>query len=303
MIYTVTLNPAIDYVISVDAPINISGINRNTAEEFQFGGKGVNVSMMLQTLGHRSVALGFVAGFTGDDLVTGLQQAGLQTDFVRLDHGITRINVKIKADTEMEINGIGPEILTQDIEALYSRIDKITDGDVLVLSGSVPKSLPEDTYEKMLARYQGRGIMSVVDSTGAYLINTLKYNPFLIKPNIHELEEIFGAKAQDDAEIIEWAKKLQEMGGRNILVSMAGEGALLLDENANIHRVHCPKAAVINSVGAGDSMVAGFIAGYLETRDYLQALRLSVLCGSATAFSKGMASKEQIFKLQNQGEI
>ena len=303
MIYTVTLNPAIDYVISVDAPINIAGINRNTAEEFLFGGKGVNVSMMLQTLGRSSVALGFVAGFTGDDLVAGLQQAGLQTDFVCLDHGMTRINVKIKSNTEMEINGIGPEIFTQDMEALYSRIDKITDGDVLVLSGSVPKSLPKDTYEKILARYKDRDILSVIDASGAYLVNTLKHKPFLIKPNIHELEEIFGTEAQDDAQIIEWAKKLQEMGGRNILVSMAGDGALLLDEDTNIHRVRCPEGTVINSVGAGDSMVAGFIAGYLETGNYLQALRFGVLCGSATAFTKGIANKEQIFKLQNQWTI
>ena len=295
MIYTVTLNPAIDYVVELNSAINTKGINRNISEEIQFGGKGVNVSTMLRNLGYESIATGFIAGFTGYGLEDGIKKNGLNCDFVFVDKGFTRINVKIKADSEMEINGNGPDISCEDMDKLYKKLDKITDGDVLVLSGSVPKSLSEYTYANILERYKDRNILSIVDTTGNNLLNTLKFFPFLIKPNVHELEDIFHNTIENDEKIVECAKKMQEMGARNVLVSMAGDGALLLDEKNHVHRMQSPTGTVINSVGAGDSMVAGFIAGYLNSGDFTQALKLSVMAGSATAFSKGIAEKVPMF--------
>lgn len=297
MIYTVTFNPAIDYVVHLNGPFKPGDINRNVAEECQFGGKGVNVSNVMKTLGFDTVALGFVAGFTGDGLENGLRDMGLKTDFIHVAEGMTRINVKIKAAEESEINGIGPVITDEDMGKLTAQLDQITAEDTLVFSGSIPSCLPSDTYEKLMAHLEGRGIRIAVDATRDLLVNVLKYHPFLIKPNNHELGEIFGKVLKSDEEIVACARKLQEMGGRNILVSMAGDGALLLDENGVSHRIGCPKGKVANSVGAGDSMVAGFLAGYLQTGDYDYALKLGTAAGSATAFSIGLADRETIDRI------
>ncbi|MBR4928487.1 MAG: 1-phosphofructokinase [Oscillospiraceae bacterium] len=296
MIYTVTFNPAIDYVVHLDR-LKAGDINRNVSEEFQFGGKGINVSNVLRNLGFDTVALGFVAGFIGEGFEKGLSEMGLKTDLIHVKEGMTRINVKVKAEEETEINGIGPVITEEDMEELYGKLDAIGPDDVLVLSGSIPKCLAGDTYERIMARLDGHGIRITVDATKDLLVNVLKYHPFLIKPNNHELGEIFGKVLKTDEEIAECAGKLQEMGGRNILVSMAGDGALLLDENGETHRIGCPRGKVVNSVGAGDSMVAGFLAGWLGTGDYGYALKLGTAAGSATAFSIGLAEKPLIDEL------
>ena len=296
MIYTVTFNPAIDYVVHFEH-LRPGEINRNESEEFQFGGKGINVSNVLRTLGFDTVALGFVAGFIGEGFEKGLTEMGLKTDLIHVKEGMTRINVKVKAAEETEINGIGPVITEADMEKLYEKLDKIGPEDVLVLSGSIPKCLPGDTYERIMARLDGRGIPIAVDATKDLLVNVLKYHPFLIKPNNHELGEIFGKVLKTDEEIADCARKLQELGGRNILVSMAGAGALLLDEKGQVHRIGCPKGKVLNSVGAGDSMVAGFLAGWLGKGDYDYALKLGTATGSATAFSIGLAEKPLIEQL------
>ena len=297
MIYTVTFNPAIDYVIQVGGPLRTGTINRTTAEDFQFGGKGINVSGVLKTLGLPSVALGFVAGFTGRALEQGLQQQGLATDLILVEQGMTRINVKVKGQEETEINGMGPVITDRDMATLYEKLDALQPGDTLVLSGSIPTCLAQDTYEQILARLEGRDLRIVVDATKDLLVNVLKYRPFLIKPNNHELGEIFGTTPVTDEDIIACARKLQAMGGRNILVSLAGDGALLLDETGASHRIGCPKGQVVNSVGAGDSMVAGFLTGWLQTGDYGYALKLGTAAGSATAFSLGLADKALIDNL------
>lgn len=297
MIYTVTFNPAIDYVVSLDQELRTGTINRNQAEDFQFGGKGVNVSNVLRALGMKTAALGFVAGFTGDALERGLWEMGLETDFVHAASGMTRINVKIKAGEETEINGIGPMIRSDELEMFFGKLDMIAAGDVLVLSGSMPSCLPDDTYEQIMRRLDGHGVRIVVDASGKLLMRTLAYHPFLIKPNHHELGEIFGRPLETDEEIMGCARRLQTMGARNVLVSMAGDGALLLDETGKTYRTGCPKGKVVNSVGAGDSMVAGFLAGYLRTGDYAQALRLGIAAGSATAFSLGLCTCAQVNEL------
>ena len=300
MIYTVTFNPAIDYVVQLDRELQLGAINRNRAEYVQFGGKGINVSGVLHTLGQDTVALGFIAGFTGDGLEKGLREQGIKTDFIRVRDGLTRINVKVKADRETEINGIGPVITAGDMEALYCQLDKLTAGDYLVLSGSIPVCLGNDTYERIMERLQGRNISIVVDATKSLLCNVLKYRPFLIKPNHVELGEIFERELTSDEQIRSCAQKLQEMGARNVLVSMAGDGAMLLAEDGTCRRIGCPKGTLVNSVAAGDSMVAGFLAGYLETGDYAAALKLGTAAGSATAFSVGLAERETIMKLLSQ---
>lgn len=297
MIYTVTFNPAIDYVAQLSQPLMPGKINRNAMEAFQFGGKGINVSNVLKNLGFETTALGFIAGFTGDALQKGLQDTGLHTRFISVQEGMTRINVKIKADEETEINGIGPVITPADLDALYTLLDTVKAGDILVLSGSIPACLPGDTYKAIMAHLQGRDISIVVDAAGELLLKVLPYRPFLIKPNNHELGDIFGAIPTTDEEILEQAQRLQAMGGRNILVSLAGDGALLLDETGSVHRVFCPQGQVVNSVGAGDAMVAGFLAGWLESGNYAHALKTGIAAGSATAFSLGLATGAQIRNL------
>lgn len=299
MVYTVTFNPALDYVVRVDG-FQVGEVNRTSREEIQLGGKGINVSTVLSHLGVENVALGFLAGFTGQALEEGLRREGIHTDFIWLEQGLTRINVKIKAGQESEINGQGPNIDAAALDQLFRKLDKLERDDVLIVSGSVPSTLPGDVYEQILARLQGRGIHFVVDATRDLLCNVLPYHPFLIKPNNHELGEIVGRELKTDEEITAAARVLQEKGARNVLVSMAGNGALLVDEHGDVHRIGCPKGKVVNSVGAGDSMVAGFVAGYLQSGSYEQALRLGTACGSATAFSLGLATKEKIEELFGQ---
>ena len=294
MIYTVTFNPAIDYVVRLDAPLEVGEVNRAGGEDCVLGGKGINVSGVLAQLDCPSVALGFVAGETGAWLERGLEKQGLETDFVHLEQGMTRINVKIKAGQETELNGAGPDIPESAVRQLEEQLDALNENDILILAGSIPHSLPQDTYERLLARLQGKGVRAVVDATRDLLANVLQYRPFLIKPNNHELGEIVGRELKTDAEIIAAARALQEKGACNVLVSMAGDGAILVDETGKVHRIGCPRGKVVNSVGAGDSMVAGFVAGYLRSGSYLEALRLGTACGSATAFSLGLAKKEKI---------
>ena len=300
MIYTVTFNPAIDYVVRLDKPLEVGAVNRANGEDCVLGGKGINVSGVLAQLDCPSVALGFVAGETGAWLERGLAAQGLHTDFVHLENGMTRINVKIKAAQETELNGAGPDIPESAMQQLEAQLDTLGEDDILILAGSIPKSLSQNTYERLLARLDGKGVRCVVDATRDLLVNVLPYRPFLIKPNNHELGEIVGRELTSDEEIIAAARSLQEKGARNVLVSMAGDGALLVDEQGQTHRIGCPKGKVVNSVGAGDSMVAGFVAGWMQTKSYAFALRLGTACGSATAFSLGLATRKKIDELMKQ---
>ena len=296
MIYTVTFNPALDYVVWMDT-LRPGQINRTQSEEIQCGGKGINVSTVLTALGVDNVALGFLAGFTGRALEEGLRSQGIRTDFIWLPDGLTRINVKVKGGDETEINGQGPTVGPLALRALQDKLDRLEAGDILVISGSVPAALSHDVYEQILARLEDRGIQFVVDTTRDLLYSALPYHPFLIKPNSLELGELFGRTLEGNSDIRACAARLQEMGARNVLVSMAGDGSLLLDERGGCHRLGVPQGTVRNSVGAGDSMVAGFLAGWLERGDYAYAQRLGAAAGSATAFSDGLATREQVMAL------
>lgn len=295
MIYTVTFNPAIDYVVYTKEPEQ-GRINRADSEQIYFGGKGINVSLILAELGIDSVALGFVAGFTGKAIEDGIKSKGIATDFVRLDDGFSRINVKIKSGTETEINGRGPRISRDAVSELYKKLDKLSGGDTLVLAGSIPGSLPENIYEEILCRIRKKQVKTVVDATNDLLLNVLKYKPFLVKPNNHELGEMFGVTLSTKEDVIKYARKLRDMGAENVLVSMASDGAVLVDSNDRIHTCGVCPGILRNSVGAGDSMVAGFIAG-ISAGDYGYALKLGTAAGGATAFSDGLASKEKIYEL------
>ena len=295
MIYTVTFNPAIDYVMHTPA-LRPGEVNRSTSEELYFGGKGINVSLVLAQLGVKSVALGFVAGFTGDAIEQGVQAAGVETDFVHLPEGISRINVKLKSAQETELNGQGPAIDPASLQKLLQKLSALQEGDTLILAGSIPGSLPQDTYRNMAQQAGSRGVRVIVDAAGALLRDVLPHRPFLIKPNHIELGELFGTVLHSDEEIAAHAKRLQEMGARNVLVSMAGDGSLLLAEDGSLHRCGVCSGTVVNSVGAGDSMLAGFTAG-LAHGDYAYALRLGTAAGGATAFSGGLAGREQIAAL------
>ena len=297
MIYTVTFNPCLDYVVGVDN-LTLGAVNRVSTEAVMAGGKGINVSIVLKNLGHPSCALGFLAGFTGDEIARRLRLQGVDTDFIEVSRGMSRINVKVKSAEETEINGIGPDIAPSDIEALYTKLDALTSDDILVISGSVPAALPGDIYERIMERLESRSIRIVVDATRELLMNVLAFHPFLVKPNNHELGEIFGVELKARKDVVPYAKKLQELGARNVLVSMAGEGAVLVAENGDVIESPSPKGTVVNSVGAGDSMVAGFIAGYLESDgNYEQAFRMGVCAGSASAFSLGLAERDQVEEL------
>lgn len=298
MIYTVTFNPALDYVVHMSQDLSIGMTNRSDAEEIYFGGKGINVSNVLRELDLPTTALGFIAGFTGKALDEGVAASGITTDFIKLPEGNTRINVKIKAKDETEINGQGPKIPDECQKALFDKLDKLKEGDTLVLAGSIPSSLPSDVYERILERLDGKGIRFVVDAIKDLLLNVLKYHPFLIKPNKQELGEMFDVEINSDEDTILYAKKLQEKGARNVLISMAGDGSLLVTEDGQILRQGVCKGKVKNSVGAGDSMVAGFIAGFEKSGgDYKVALNLGTACGGATAFSDGLAKKALIDEL------
>lgn len=300
MVYTVTFNPAVDYIVHTKE-LRSGATNRSDSEEIYFGGKGINVSIVLSELGVKSKALGFVAGFTGAAIEQGVSEKGIDADFVHLSGGFSRINVKIKSGEETELNGQGPKIPDEAVQQLFAKLDELQDGDTLVLAGSIPSSLPSDIYERILARLSGRKIRTVVDATKDLLVKVLKYQPFLIKPNNFELGEIFGVELHTTDEIVKYAEKLHEMGARNVLVSMAGDGAVLLDETGKTHVCGVCRGTVKNSVGAGDSMVAGFIAG-CEKAGYEYALRLGTAAGGATAFSEGLATKEKINELLAQME-
>ncbi len=296
MIFTVTLNPSIDYVVRLDKLTN--GItNRTTSEEYYFGGKGINVSCVLAELGLDSTAYGFVAGFTGEAIEKGIRNDRIITDFIKLKHGISRINIKIKAGEETEINCQGPHIDDSELERLLQKIDRIANGDTLVIAGSIPNTMPDDVYERMLERICRKDVKIVVDATKKLLVNSLKYKPFLIKPNRQELSEIFGTEVKTEDDIEKYAKELQKMGAKNVLISLGGEGAMLIDENGEKHKAGVLKEKVINTVGSGDSMVAGFVAGYEKEHSYPYALKLGSVCGNATAFLSGLATREKIDEL------
>lgn len=296
MIYTVTFNPALDYVIRMES-LKLGTVNRSSAEAVYYGGKGINVSTVLKNIGVDSVALGFVAGFTGKEIEEGVKNMGVATDFIKLPEGMSRINVKIKAEQETEINGQGPAISMEKVEKLFEKLDRLEKGDCLVLAGTIPASLPSDIYEQIMDRLKDKEIRIVVDATKDLLLNVLKYHPFLIKPNNHELGEMFGVVLKTNEEIVEYAKKLQERGARNVLISMAGDGAILLTETKEVYKMGVPKGTVVNSVGAGDSMVAGFVASYFKEHDYLKALKFGTATGSATAFSEGLATMDKVEEL------
>lgn len=302
MIYTVTFNPSLDYVIQVD-DLTLGKINLTKTEDIFPGGKGVNVSVVLSNLGMENKALGFVAGFTGQQLEKMLRAYGCFSDFIPVEQGMTRINMKLNSNhKETEINARGPEITVEAINKLYEKLDEIEQGDILVLAGSIQSTLPTNIYECIMERLQEKDIKIVVDTSRECLWNVLKYRPFLIKPNHHELGDLFGVTLQSEEEIIRYAFKLQERGARNVLVSMAGNGAILVSENGQIYKSLPPDGTVVNSVGAGDSMVAGFLTGYLNTGSYEQAFKLGIVTGSATAFLPWLATKEDIVNLLDESK-
>ena len=299
MIYTVTFNPALDYVVRVDH-FTEGAVNRTEEEHIFYGGKGINVSAMLANLGYATTALGFVAGFTGDEIERGVKSLGFSSDFIRVKNGMSRINVKLKSHQESEINGMGPEITAGDVKALFEKLSHLEQGDVLVLSGSIPAAIDSRIYERILAAMEGRGVLTVVDAEKDLLMHVLKYHPFLIKPNNHELEAMFDVAMESQEDMVKYARRLQEMGAVNVLVYMAGDGSLLITEEGKVYSMGVAKGTVKNSVGAGDSMVAGFLAGYLENQDYFHALKLGTAAGGATAFSDGIGTKEEIMGLYGQ---
>ena len=302
MIYTVTLNPSIDYIIETDK-FKIGEVNRANKEELYPGGKGINVSLMLNELQVENTALGFLGGFIGEYIENTLASNGVNTEFIKLEKGFSRFNLKIKNEVETEINGKGPHISEDNLQLLYKKIEKLKDEDILVLCGSIPKSLSNTLYQDIISMVAKKNVKVIVDATSNLLLNTLKYNPFLIKPNIHELEEIFDTKIDCIDSTIFYATKLKDMGAENVLISMGKDGALLIDSKGKIYLSNAPYGDVVNTVGSGDSMVAGFISGYLKTKDYKEALKLGASCGSATAFSSGIGEKKLIDTLKNEIEI
>lgn len=291
-VYTVTLNPSLDYTVSVEN-FRLGYTNRTVSESLTVGGKGINVSTVLKHMGMESTALGFVAGFTGQEAERQLAGRGIKSGLIAVEEGLTRINVKLQSVEGTEINGQGPKIPEEKLAQLMGMLSELTAGDVLFLSGSIPSSLPEDTYLRMMERL-AEGVLTVVDVSGQGLVKALPLHPFLIKPNQHELGEIFGVTLTDRLSVIPYAKKLQGMGARNVLVSLAGEGAALLAEDGSVYEAPAPEGELVNGVGAGDSMAAGFLAGWLERLDYRHAFYMGLAAGSATAFSEGLAPGEKI---------
>lgn len=298
MIYTVTFNPSLDYIVSVD-DFKLGKTNRTSSELMLAGGKGINVSIVLKNLGVESTALGFIAGFTGDEIAKRLRNQGINTEFIKIDEGMSRINLKVKNIDGTEINGQGPVISSQKQEELMKILDSLERGDVLVLAGSIPSSMPSDIYSKILERMKEKDIVTVVDATKDLLLNVLEYKPFLVKPNNHELGEIFGVELETREDVVLYGKKLQQMGAKNVLISLAGEGAVLIVEDGNVYDSPAPEGKLVNGVGAGDSMVAGFLEGYMRTKEYEYAFYRGLAAGSASAFSEYLATKaeiEQVFE-------
>ena len=299
MINTITLNPSLDYIVKVDN-FKVDAVNRSNEEQIYPGGKGINVSIVLNNLGVKNTALGFIAGFTGDEILRRIKDHGVDCDFIKVKSGLSRINVKLKSNEETEINGSGPRISESDLELLFEKISHLKKGDYLVLSGSIPSSVPNAIYESIMKRLLDKEVEFVVDATKDLLLKVLKYKPFLIKPNHHELAELFNVTLNDDNDIIKYGKKLQEMGAKNVLISMAGDGAILIPENGDPIKREVPKGILKNSVGAGDSMVAGFISGYLKNNDINEAFKMGIATGSASAFSEELATKDEVINLLEQ---
>lgn len=299
MIYTVTFNPSLDYIVSVE-DFRPGLTNRTDSELLLPGGKGINVSIVLKNLGISSIALGFVAGFTGDEVVRRLTEMGVESGFIGIGEGFTRINLKLQSIDGTEINGQGPKISGEKVQMLMEQLSRLEEGDVLFLSGSIPASMPDNTYQKIMERLDNRNVRIVVDATKDLLLNALPYHPFLIKPNNHELGEIFDVELGTRSEVISYAGKLKERGAQNVLVSMAGEGAVLVAAEGKVYEAPAPEGVLINGVGAGDSMVAGFMAGYMEKEDYEYAFHMGLAAGSASAFSEYLATKEEILQVYDQ---
>ena len=302
MIYTVTFNPSLDYIVSV-SDFKLGLTNRTDSELLLPGGKGINVSTVLQNLGIANTAFGFTAGFVGEEVRKEVEQLGVKAEFISLDEGVSRINLKLKSIDGTEINGMGPKISAEKVQELMEKLDTLKEGDVLFLAGSIPSSMPDDMYEKIMARLDGRGVMIVVDATKDLLLNVLEYHPFLIKPNNHELGDIFGVELKTREEVVPYGKKLQEMGARNVLISMAGEGAVLIAEDRQVFDKPAPKGHLVNAVGAGDSMVAGFMAGWMDKQDYEHAFCMGIASGSASAFSEYLATKSEIEAIYKQVRV
>ncbi len=293
MIYTLTFNPSLDYLVSVKN-LQLGMTNRTDSEAFVAGGKGINVSIVLHNLGIDSIALGFLAGFTGQEIEKQLKAKGIATDFIYSQQGNSRINIKITNVDGMEINASGPNITPHELAQLMQQLNQLQKGDILVLAGSIPVSLPKDIYQQIMVNLQNRGILFTVDASGELLSKVLPYKPFLIKPNHHELGELFHVKLSTRESVIPYGRKLQEQGAQNVLISLAGEGAVLLAADGTLYDTPAPKGQVVNAVGAGDSMVAGFLTGWLQQQDYMHAFRMSVAAGSASAFSDQLATKSEI---------
>lgn len=298
MIYTVTFNPSLDYIVTVN-DFKLGRVNR-TCEEIMFpGGKGINVSIVLKNLGMDSTILGFTAGFTGQEIQRRVTEMGCQEDLISIPNGLSRINLKLRSNEESEINGMGPVIDDKAIQKLYQKLGALKEGDVLVLAGSIPSSMPETIYRDIMKFLEEKRVLIAVDATKDLLVNVLPYHPFVIKPNNHELGEIFHVTLTEREDIIHYAKELQKQGARNVLVSMAGDGAILVAEDGSIYTSEAPKGKVLNSVGAGDSMVAGFLYGYLTSGDYKTAFKMGISSGSASAFSENLATKDEINTIFN----
>lgn len=293
MVYTVTFNPSLDYIVDVE-DFRLGMTNRTCSEQMMAGGKGINVSIVLQNLGIENTALGFIAGFTGEEIRRQVAEMGIRAQFISIPEGISRINLKLRSIDGTEINGMGPSIGRAQLDALYEKLDTLTDKDTLVLAGSIPASIPSSIYSDIMERLYARGVTFVVDATKQLLLNVLRYRPFLIKPNNHELGELFGVTLSTREAVIPYARKLQEQGARNVLISMAGQGAVLVAEDGSVHLTPAPKGTLVNAVGAGDSMVAGFLAGWQERHDYGHAFRMGVAAGSASAFSRYLATREEV---------
>lgn len=299
MIYTVTFNPSLDYIVSVE-DFRLGFTNRTGSELILPGGKGINVSTVLMNLGIENIALGFSAGFTGDEIIRELEKMGVKSRFIPIEEGISRINLKLKSIEGTEINGRGPDISSEKVGLLMEKLKTLGEGDILVLAGSIPSSMPDDIYQKIMETLRDKGILIAVDATRDLLVNVLKYHPFLVKPNNYELGEIFQVKLDTREAAVPYGRKLQAMGARNVLISMAGEGAVLITEEGDVYQSPAPKGTLVNGVGAGDSMVAGFLAGWMKKHDYRHAFYMGVSAGSASAFSEYLATKEEISRVYKQ---